>query len=92
MGVIIGRTREVTMHRIKIAVSIDSRLLEELDQHIARGKFPSRSRAIEAALAEKLQHLARTQFAREVRKLDAEEEKALAEEGVGSELAGWPAY
>ena len=78
------------MHRIKIAIAIDRALLEELDEHIARSQFPNRSRAIEAALAEKLRRLAHTRLAREVRKLDAAEESALAEEGMGADLAAWP--
>ena len=48
--------------------------LEELDELIARRRFPSRSQAIEAAT------------------LDPAEEKALAEEGMGAELAAWPEY
>ena len=80
------------MRRTKVAITIDSGLLEELDDHIAHSRFPNRSRAIEAAVAEKLQRLARTRLASEVRKLDAEAEKALAEEGMGAELAAWPEY
>ena len=80
------------MRRTKVAITIDSGLLAELDEQIARSQFPNRSRAIEAALADKLQRLARTRLAREVRKLDAEEEKAVAEEGMGAELAAWPEY
>jgi hypothetical protein len=36
--------------------------------------------------------LARTRLAREAAKLDPDEEKALAEEGMGAELAVWPEY
>lgn len=72
------------MRRTRVAITIDSGLLAELDEHIAQGRFPNRSRAIEAALAEKLQRLARTRLAREARKLDVDEERALAEEGMGA--------
>jgi metal-responsive CopG/Arc/MetJ family transcriptional regulator len=76
----------------KVAVTLDGKLLEELDGLIARGEYPNRSQAIEAALADKLARLARTRLAREAAKLDRAEEKAFAEEGMGTELDTWPEY
>jgi Arc/MetJ-type ribon-helix-helix transcriptional regulator len=76
----------------KVAVTLNNELVEELDELIAQRRFPNRSQAIEAALAEKLARLARTRLAREAAKLDPDEEKALAEEGMGAELATWPEY
>ena len=72
------------MPRTWIAITVDSELLEELDGLIARGRFPNRNRAIEGALAEKLQQDHRTRLARECDKLNPREEQALAEEGVGA--------
>jgi len=80
------------MPKIKVAVTLDSEILRELDALIADQRFPNRSQAVEAALAEKLERLAQTRLAREVAKLDPTEEKALAEEGMGVELATWPEY
>ena len=80
------------MPKTKVAVTLSSEVLEELDKLIAQRRFPNRSQAIEAALAEKLGRLARTRLAREAAKLDPDEEKALAEEGMGAELATWPEY
>jgi metal-responsive CopG/Arc/MetJ family transcriptional regulator len=80
------------MPKSKVAITLDSELLEELDELIARRKFPNRSQAIEAALAEKLARLARTRLAREAAKLDPAEEKAFSEEGMGAELGEWPEY
>jgi len=80
------------MPKTKVAVTLDSEILRELDALIADQRFPNRSQAVEAALAEKLDRLARTRLAREVAKLDPSEEKALAEEGMGVELAAWPEY
>jgi metal-responsive CopG/Arc/MetJ family transcriptional regulator len=80
------------MPKKKVAVTLNSALIEELDELIAQRRFPNRSQAIEAALAEKLARLARTRLAREAAKLDPAEEKALAEEGMGAELATWPEY
>lgn len=80
------------MPKTKVAVTVDSDILDELDELIAQNRFPNRSQAIEAALAEKLERLSRARLARECAKLDTQEEKALAEEGVRSELDAWPAY
>lgn len=80
------------MPKTKVAITLDSELLEELDELIARRRFPNRSQAIEAALAEKLERLARTRLALEASKLDPAEEKAFAEEGMGAELESWPEY
>ena len=80
------------MPKTKVAVTIDSEVLGELDALIAQQRFPNRSQAIELAIAEKLERLARTRLAREAAKLDRTEEKTLAEEGMDSELASWPEY
>jgi metal-responsive CopG/Arc/MetJ family transcriptional regulator len=80
------------MPKTKVAVTLDAEILRELDALIADQRFPNRSQAVEAALAEKLARLAQTRLAREVAKLDPTEEKALAEEGMGIELATWPEY
>ncbi|MEX2154702.1 MAG: ribbon-helix-helix domain-containing protein [Gemmatimonadaceae bacterium] len=80
------------MTKTKVAVTLDAELLDELDELIADHRFPNRSQAIEAALADKLARLARTRLARESARLDPREEKRLAEEGVGAELGAWPEY
>lgn len=81
------------MAKTKLAVTVDSGLIEELDGLIARRRFANRSQAIEAALAEKLERLKHVRLARECAKLDAEE-KRFAEEGLGagSTLEEWPEY
>ena len=78
------------MARSRITVTLDSRVLGELDRLVARGLVPSRSQAIEAALDETLGRLAGIRLSREVAKLDPDEERALAEEAMASELASWP--
>jgi metal-responsive CopG/Arc/MetJ family transcriptional regulator len=80
------------MPKTKVAVTVDSAILGELDELIAQKRFPNRSQAIETALAEKLERLSRARLARECAKLDTQEEKALAEEGLLSEIDAWPAY
>ena len=78
------------MGAMKVAITIDKVLLEELDRLVKERVFPSRSRAIQAAVAEKLQRLERTRLARECAKLDPAYEAALADEGFA--LASWPEY
>ncbi|MFO7545968.1 MAG: ribbon-helix-helix domain-containing protein [Trueperaceae bacterium] len=80
------------MPKAKIAITLDRAVLTELDELIAQRRFQNRSQAIEDAVVEKLERLARTRLATELDKLDPAEEKALAEEGSRSELAAWPEY
>jgi Arc/MetJ-type ribon-helix-helix transcriptional regulator len=80
------------MPKTKVAVTISSEILQEIDVLVAGGQFPNRSQAVEAALAEKLERLSHGRLARETAKVDPREEKSLAEEGMGAELAAWPEY
>ena len=80
------------MTRSKVAISLDAEALDRLDGLVRAGAYPNRSRAIEAAVQEKLERLGRTRLAREAAKLDPAFEKALAEEGMSVEIASWPAY
>ena len=76
----------------KIAITLDRETLRRLDQLVAQRRVPSRSRAIQIAVAEHLDRLERGRLARECARLDPAEERALAEEGLGAELETWPAY
>ncbi len=76
----------------KIAISLDESLLVRLDRLVRSKVFPSRSRAIQDAIAEKLARLDRTRLAQECAKLDPAYEQALAEEGMAEELNEWPEY
>ena len=80
------------MPKTKVAVSLDAKLVSRLDSLVRHAHFPNRSQAVEAALEEKLARLDRSRLARECAKLDVTEERALADEGMGSELAAWPDY
>ncbi len=80
------------MPKRKVAVTLDAQLLVRVDEMVAQRRFQNRSQAIGAALAEKLQRLARTQLARECALLDPEEERALAEEGLAGSMDNWPKY
>lgn len=80
------------MAKTKVAVTLDAKLVGRLDALVREEQFPNRSQAIEAALAEKLTRLERGRLARECAKLNPRQEKGLAEEGMGADLAAWPAY
>jgi len=79
------------MPKTKVALTLDSALLERVDDLVARARFKNRSQAIETALAEKLARLARTRLAEECAKLDPAEERSLANHAFGSDEA-WPEY
>jgi Arc/MetJ-type ribon-helix-helix transcriptional regulator len=74
----------------KIAISIDQKTLKKLDRLVKNRSFPSRSKAIQDAVEEKLKKLEKGRLARECAKLDPDFEKALAEEGSAEEVNRWP--
>ncbi|MBI4266585.1 MAG: ribbon-helix-helix protein, CopG family [Acidobacteria bacterium] len=80
------------MPKTKVALTLDAQLLERVDELVAKQRFRNRSQAVEAALADKLQRLARTRLARESAKLNPVEEKRVAEEGLIDALESWPEY
>ena len=80
------------MPKTKVALTLDSDLLERLDELVELRRFRNRSQAVEAALADKLLRLARTRLARESAKLNPREEKRLADEGLADDLTSWPEY
>lgn len=81
-----------TMPKTKVALTLDAALLERVDELVAKQRFRNRSQAVEAALADKIQRLARTRLARESAKLNPREEKRLADEGLANDFETWPEY
>ena len=71
--------------KLKVAVTLERHVLEELDRLVAVQEYPNRSQAIEAALAEVFGRRARTRLARECARLDPAEERAPADEGLRHE-------
>lgn len=80
------------MATTKIAITLEEKTLKRIDQLVKRRAFPSRSRAIQEAVREKLEKMDRNRLARECAKLDPEFERAMAEEGLSEEFAEWPEY
>ena len=58
------------MATTKVAVTIDSELLAQVDQLVAQHVFPNRSKAIQEALQDKFTRMRRSRLARESAKLD----------------------
>ena len=80
------------MSSVKVAITIDRETLIRVDALVSKSIFPNRSRAIQAAVGEKLARMERGRLAAECAKLDPKFEQALAEEGLGLELESWPEY
>ena len=80
----------IKMRFSKVTLSIERETLERLDRLVKDKVFPSRSRAIQEAIREKLARLERTRLAEECSKLDPIAEKAMAEEGLSDTLQRYP--
>jgi metal-responsive CopG/Arc/MetJ family transcriptional regulator len=76
----------------KIAITIDDKLLKQLDLMVKFKVYPNRSKAIQEAVADKLHRLQRTRLAQECAKLDPGNEHNMAEEGLAVEMGEWPEY
>ncbi len=79
------------MSSAKIAISLDPEALKQVDQLVAGGLFPCRSKLIQDAVNEKVQRLQRARLAQECAKLERSAEQAAAEELFRGE-AEWPEY
>jgi Arc/MetJ-type ribon-helix-helix transcriptional regulator len=74
----------------KVAISLDKRTVQNLDRWVKEGKYPNRSRALQAAVDLLTEREKRSRLARELSKLDPKKEQRMADEGLGD--ASWPAY
>ncbi len=80
------------MGKSKVAITLADKLLARLDELVAQQRFPSRSRAVEEAVEEKLSRVDRSRLAQECAKLDPVFEQQMADEGLSGDLAEWPEY
>jgi metal-responsive CopG/Arc/MetJ family transcriptional regulator len=85
-------TKGEVMTTSKIAITIDQNTLNRLDLLVKSRFFPNRSRAIQEAVAEKLERFEKNRLARESAKLNPEFEQELSEEGFDTEIVEWPEY
>ena len=81
-----------TMPKTKVALTLEANLIAEVDALVRQNRFVNRSQAVEAAVAEQLTRLRRTRLAEACALLDPDEERMLAEEGLGGDAAAWPEY
>ncbi len=73
---------------LKVAITIDDKVLRVVDRWVKQGRYPNRSQAISACVREKTERWKRTRLLEELSKLDAKEERAMAEERLAGET--WP--
>ncbi len=81
-----------TMPKSKIAITVDSTVLAGLDALVRAGRYPNRSRAVEAAVEAAVDRAHGTRLAKACSELDPAEERAMAEEGLSDDVANWPVY
>ncbi len=76
----------------KVAVTIERELLDQVDEWVRSGKFPNRSRAIQAGLDRlRSEQQRRGSLLEQLAKLDPDDERAITEEWLPAE-APWPEY
>ena len=80
------------MTTAKVAITLERGLLSEVDALVKRQFYPSRSRVIQEAVADKLRKLRGGRLARECAELDSGIEERMAEEGMVWEVEEWPEY
>ena len=91
-GMIYCHTGGCAMGTAKVAITLEEELLKKVDRLVKLRVFPSRSRAIQEAVSDKLARMDRRRLARECSKLSKSAEQAMAEEGLGAEAEEWPEY
>jgi len=77
------------MPTTKIAITIEEETVRQLDELVASHVYPSRSRAIQEAVADQLARVSRSRLAEQCALLDKNEEQDLADEFTSDELKLW---
>jgi metal-responsive CopG/Arc/MetJ family transcriptional regulator len=77
------------MPTTKIAITLEEDAVRRVDELVANHVYPSRSKAIQDAVADKLARLSRSRLAEQCALLDIDEERAVAEEFSPGELERW---
>lgn len=80
------------MTSAKIAITLEQSLLEKLDGLVSKHVFKNRSQAIQEAIQNRLEHYFRSSLIRECEKLDLNQERMMADEGLELDLEQWPTY
>jgi Arc/MetJ-type ribon-helix-helix transcriptional regulator len=74
----------------KIAFTLDQRAVGDLGRRVKEEKYPDRSRALHSAVNKLSEREKRTRLVRELARIDPQEEKQLAEQGLGDRA--WSEY
>lgn len=76
------------MAKAKIAIILEEDLVKEIDRWVSEGQYPSRSKAVQETLKEKITNWRRKRLIEEVSKLNPKEDQAMAEEAIfpGNEI------
>jgi Arc/MetJ-type ribon-helix-helix transcriptional regulator len=74
----------------KIAVTLETETIAELDRWVREGRYSNRSRALQSAVDLLAERGNRRRLARELAKLDRRDERRMADEGLGA--SSWPPY
>jgi Arc/MetJ-type ribon-helix-helix transcriptional regulator len=69
----------------KVAVTLETKTVAELDRWVREGRCPNRSRALQRAVDLLEEREKRSRLALELAKLSPAEERAIAEEGLGDD-------
>jgi metal-responsive CopG/Arc/MetJ family transcriptional regulator len=80
------------MSLAKIAITVEESILHKIDRLVRQKIYPNRSKAIQDAVAERINKHEHNRLARECEKLDPKYEQKVAEEGMGLEVEQWPEY
>lgn len=80
------------MPAAKIAVTVDKKIVNQIDRLVKEGKYKSRSSVIQEALEEKLKSKKRKRLIEELAKLDPKEERELANEFPQLDNGEWDEY
>ena len=78
-----SRDRKGAVYRRRKIVILERGTVKDLDRWAREGKDPNRSHAVQAAVNLLADRERRTRLARELSKLDRQEERKMAEEGIG---------
>jgi Arc/MetJ-type ribon-helix-helix transcriptional regulator len=80
------------MSATKVAISLDDAILRRLDRLVKTRPFRSRSQAVQEAVSEKISRMDKAALAKQCAKIDRKSEQAMADEGLATEIGGWPKY
>ena len=73
------------MPTAKVAITLDTETLKSVDRWVIQGRYPNRSRAIQAAIREKLERWRHSRLKEALELIDPREERSLAEEWLAGD-------